>query len=426
MPQSEFLKIFHERGFFHQCTDEGSLLALLSEAEKAKSGIPVYIGFDCTAPSLHIGSLIQIMILRWLQKCGHKPIVLLGGGTTKVGDPSGKDESRKMLSDSDIAANLQGIKGVIGKFIDFEDKYNAKSNKAFLVDNDEWLSGLNYIKVLRDYGTHFSINRMLTFDSVKARLERESHLTFLEFNYMILQAIDFVKLSEKYGCRLQIGGSDQWGNIVNGIELGRRVNHESKTLFGLTTPLITTASGAKMGKTASGAVWLSADKVSPYDYWQYWRNTEDKDVGRFLRLFTELPLDEIERLEKADGAEINKSKIVLANAATTICHGASAAAEAEETARKTFEQGGFGDSLPTVEVPKAELGQGIPVFKLLVTAGLAESGGAAKRLVQGGGVKVNDVSVTDELKPVTLSDVNGEGMIKLSGSKKKHALVVVR
>jgi tyrosyl-tRNA synthetase len=434
MPKSHFLKLFKERGFFHQCTDEESLDSILSNAEGTGNGTPAYIGFDCTASSLHIGSLIQIMILRWLQKTGHKPIVLLGGGTTKIGDPSGKDESRSMLTDEQIQENLAGIKKVIGKFIDFEDKYDAKSNKAWLVDNDEWLSGLNYIQVLRDYGKHFSINKMLTFESVKIRLERESHLSFLEFNYMILQAIDFVKLRENYGCRLQIGGSDQWGNIINGVDLYDRVHRKTllnvlsgntppEHIFGLTTPLITTASGAKMGKTASGAVWLSDDRVSPYDYWQYWRNTEDKDVGKFLRLFTELPLDEIAQLEKLDGADINKAKIILANAATTICHGEAAARESEETARKTFEQGGIGDSLPVVEIAKSELMAGIAAFKLLHIAGLADSGGAAKRLIAGGGARVNDVAVTDESQLITVSDINAEGVIKLSSGKKKHVLV---
>jgi tyrosyl-tRNA synthetase len=452
MPKSQFLKLFHERGFFHQCTDEENLDSILSNTESVGNGTPVYIGFDCTASSLHIGSLVQIMILRWLQKSGHKPIVLLGGGTTKIGDPSGKDESRSMLSDEKIQENLSGIKSVIAKFIDFEDKYDAKTNKAYLVDNDEWLSKLNYIQVLREYGTHFSINKMLTFESVKLRLSREHHLSFLEFNYMILQAIDFVKLYENYGCRLQIGGSDQWGNIVNGIELGRKISAqklmseawqnaftqdnkpindevltkvitESNNLFGLTTPLITTASGAKMGKTAQGAVWLSSERVSTYDYWQFWRNTEDKDVGKFLRLFTEIPLDEIAKLEKLDGADINKAKIILANAATTICYGEAAAIEAEETARKTFEQGGFGDSLPIFEIAKNELEVGIVAFKLLNLAGLAESGGAAKRLIAGGGAKVNDVTITDESDLITISDINEEGVIKLSSGKKKHVLV---
>jgi tyrosyl-tRNA synthetase len=423
MSESKFLKLFNQRGFFHQVTDEEGLSAFLGDAEKKGTPAPVYIGFDCTATSLHVGSLVQIMILRWLQKSGHKPIVLLGGGTTKVGDPSGKDESRKMLSDADIHSNLLGIKAVISKFVDFEDKYDAKSNKAYLVDNDEWLSKLNYIQVLREYGKHFSINKMLTFESVKLRLERESHLSFLEFNYMILQAIDFVKLYENYGCRLQIGGSDQWGNILNGIELGRKINNENAELFGLTTPLITTASGAKMGKTAQGAIWLSEDRVSPYDYWQFWRNTEDKDVGRFLRLFTEITIDEIEKLERLDGAEINQAKIVLANAATTICHGQDAAKEAEETARKTFEQGGFGDSLPVIELPKSELAEGVPAFKLLTLSGLAESGKAAKRLVQGGGAKINDAAIADEMRLITLSDINAEGVIKLSSGKKKHAIV---
>jgi tyrosyl-tRNA synthetase len=448
MSKSEFLKIFKERGFFHQCTDEAALDGLLTGGKT-----PAYIGFDCTASSLHIGSLIQIMILRWLQKCGHKPIVLLGGGTTKVGDPSGKDESRQMLTDEKINENLLGIKAVIAKFIDFEEKYDPQTSKAFLVNNDEWLSELNYIQVLREYGRYFTINKMLTFESVKLRLEREQPLTFLEFNYMILQAIDFVKLYENYGCRLQIGGSDQWGNIINGVELNRKIlahkfisnswndaikktitdevlengldTVRSNSLFGLTTPLITTASGAKMGKTAQGAVWLSEELVSPYDYWQYWRNTEDKDVGRFLRLFTELPISEIEKLEKLEGAELNAAKVILANEATKICHGAEAAEAAEETARKTFEQGGIGGDLPVIEVEKSELDAGIPAFKILVLAGLAESGGAAKRLIAGGGAKVNDIAIKDDMQLITLADLNGEGVIKLSSGKKHHVLVKV-
>lgn len=417
MAKSEFLRIFNERGFFHQCTDEEGLNKLLST-----KGQRVYIGFDCTATSLHVGSLIQIMILRWLQKCGHKPIVLLGGGTTKVGDPSGKDETRKLQTGDAIQKNMDGIKSLIGKFIKFGDG----ETDAILVNNDDWLGSLKYIDFLRDIGSHFSVNRMLSFESVKMRLDREQNLSFLEFNYMLLQAYDFVKLYGEYGCRLQIGGSDQWGNIVNGIDLQRRLHPgegEERDIFGLTTPLITTASGAKMGKTASGAVWLTADMVSPYDYWQFWRNTEDKDVGRFLRLFTELDIAEIEKLEALEGADINQAKIVLANEATKICHGEQAAIDSEETARKTFEQGGIGDSLPVVEIAKSELELGIPAFKILMQAGLADSGKAAKRLIQGGGGRINDNKIEDEMMQIGLDYINSDGVIKLSSGKKKHALV---
>lgn len=419
MAKSEFLKIFHERGFFHQCTDEKALDELLS-----KKGQVVYIGFDCTAASLHVGSLIQIMILRCLQKCGHKPIVLLGGGTTKVGDPSGKDETRKLQTSDGIAQNMAGIKKLMQKFIKFGDG----ATDAILVDNDEWLGKLGYIDFLRDIGSHFSVNRMLAFDSVKMRLEREQNLSFLEFNYMLLQAYDFVELYNRYGCRLQIGGSDQWGNIVNGIDLQKRLHPaqgHQRDVYGLTTPLITTASGAKMGKTAQGAVWLTEDLLSPYDYWQFWRNTEDKDVGRFLRLFTELSIPEIEKLEMLQGADINSSKIVLANEATKICHGENAAVEAANTAQKTFEQGGIGDSLPVFEIAKSELAAGIPVFKILIQAGLADSGGAAKRLIQGGGGKINDNKIEDEMLNVDLTYLNNDGVIKLSSGKKKHALIKV-
>lgn len=412
MAQNDFISIFKERDFFHQCTDEDGLKALLKENKSA-----IYIGFDCTAPSLHVGSLVQIMILRWLQKCGHKPIVLLGGGTTKVGDPSGRDETRKILDEKGIAENMAGIKSLLEQFITFG---NAQSD-AILVNNDDWLSGLQYIEFLRDIGKHFSVNKMLTFDSVKLRLEREQNLSFLEFNYMVLQAYDFVELYNKHNCRIQIGGSDQWGNIVNGIELGRRMG--CKELFGLTTPLITTASGAKMGKTAQGAVWLTADRFSPYDYWQFWRNTEDRDVGRFLKLFTELPIDEIKKLESLKDAEINEAKIVLANEATRICHGETAAIEAEQTAKKTFEEGSFGDDLPMVEITESELQSGIPAYKALQLSGLAESGGAAKRLIKGGGGRVNDVQFKDENQLVSLDDINNEGIIKLSAGKKKHALI---
>ena len=408
---SEFLQVLEQRGFLQDCTDTESLDKLLSGET-----VTAYIGFDCTAPSLHVGSLIQIMVLRWLQKTGHKPIVLMGGGTSKVGDPSGKDESRQAITDKDIKTNMDGIKNVFSKFIDF----GKGKTDAQMVNNADWLDELNYIDFLRNYGRHFSVNRMLTMDSVKLRLERESHLSFLEFNYMILQAYDFVKLNEDYNCRLQIGGSDQWGNIVNGMELNRRLENEE--IFGLTTPLLTTSSGAKMGKTAQGAIWLNEDMLSAYDYWQFWRNTEDADVGRFLRLFTELEIEEIEKLEKLEGAEINQAKIVLANEATKLCHGEKAAKMAEETAKKTFEEGTSGDSLPVVEIDKSKLDAGIPAFTIFKDAGLASSGGEARRLIKQGGAKVNDEKVESEEQPISSSDIK-DGSIKLSAGKKRHALV---
>lgn len=409
--RSPFLKTVIERGYVHQCTDLEGLDAALCEGV-----VPAYIGFDCTADSLHVGSLIQIMLLRWLQKCGHKPVVLMGGGTTKIGDPSGKDEARKLLTEEQIAANMAGIKTVFAKFLTFGDG----PTDAVMVNNADWLDGLNYIAFLRDYGVHFTINRMLTFDSVKLRLDREQPLTFLEFNYMILQAYDFRELFNRMGVRLQMGGSDQWGNIVNGVELTRR--KDGAEVFGLTSPLLTTASGAKMGKTAQGAVWLNEDKISPYEYWQFWRNTEDADVGRFLRLFTELPLDEIARLEALEGAEINEAKKTLADAATAMAHGAEAAAHARRTAEETFEKGGVGEDLPTVEVPAARLAEGVPIFELMREAGLAASNGEARRLVRGGGARINDARVDDENRPVTLSDLT-DGRIKMSAGKKRHALV---
>jgi tyrosyl-tRNA synthetase len=404
--RSDFLKTAQARGYVHQCTDEQAL-----DQKLCQGVVPAYIGFDCTAPSLHVGSLVSIMLLRLLQKSGHKPIVLMGGGTTKVGDPSGKDESRKLLTDADIAANMAGIKSVFSKFLKFGDG----PTDAVMVNNADWLDQLSYIAFLRDYGRHFTINRMMTFDSVKLRLEREQPLTFLEFNYMILQAYDFVELAKKHGCLLQMGGSDQWGNIVNGVELGRR--SDNKELFGLTTPLLTTSSGAKMGKTASGAVWLNADMCSPYDYWQYWRNTEDADVGRFLRLFTELPEAQIQKLEAAEGAGINDAKKILANEATRMAHGEEAAAAAAETARKTFEEGSLADDLPTVTMEASET-----VYALMVKANLAASNGEARRLIKGGGVKLNDVAVTDELAKLEPSDL-AKGPVKLSVGKKKHALI---
>lgn len=410
--KSDFLQAAVERGFLHQCTDLEGL-----DARAAEGPLSAYIGFDCTAPSLHVGSLLQIMILRWLQRTGHRPIVLMGGGTTKVGDPSGKDESRKLLSDAEIAANIAGIQRIFASYMSFGDG----PTDAVMVNNADWLDGLAYIPFLRDYGRHFSVNRMLSFDSVRLRLEREQPLSFLEFNYMVLQAYDFLELSRRYDCVLQMGGSDQWGNIINGVELGRRV--DDRQLFGLTTPLITTAAGQKMGKTAQGAVWLTADMLSPYDFWQFWRNVDDADVGRFLRLFTDLPLDEVARLEKLEGAELNEAKKALANEATKLAHGAAAAAEAAETARRTFEEGQAGAALPRIEAPRAELEKGVPAFELLRRAGLAASNGEARRLIKGGGARLNDIVIAEETRPVTLADLNPDGEIKLSAGRKRHALV---
>lgn len=406
--RSEFLRVVAERGFLHQCTDMEALDKRLSEGPAS-----AYIGFDCTAESLHVGGLMQIMLLRWWQKTGNKPIVLMGGGTTRIGDPTGKDEARKMLDDAAIARNMAGIKMVFAKYLSFGDG----ATDALMVNNADWLDHLNYIAFLRDYGKHFTINRMLTFDSVKLRLEREQPMTFLEFNYMILQGYDFAELWNRHKCVLQMGGSDQWGNIINGVELGRRV-HQAE-LYGLTSPLLTTASGAKMGKTMSGAVWLNAGMLSPWEFWQYWRNTEDADVGRFLKLYTELPLDEIARLDALQGAEINEAKKVLAGEVTRLCHGAAAAAEAAETARKTFEEGALSDNLPTLALPAAELAAGIPAFALFVKAGLAASNGEARRLIQGGGGKIDDVAVKDPAQAVVLTD----GVLKLTAGKKRHVLV---
>jgi len=411
-PQSDFLRDFVARGYLHQCTDLEGLDALAR-----KGRIVGYIGFDATADSLHVGSLVQIMLLRRLQQAGHRPIVLMGGGTTKIGDPSGKDESRKLLTEADIAGNIEGIRRVFGRFLSF----GEGAGDAVMANNADWLDGLAYIPFLRDYGRHFSINRMLSFDSVQLRLEREQPLSFLEFNYMILQAYDFLELARRHDCVLQLGGSDQWGNIVNGVELGRRI--DNRVLFGLTTPLIATASGAKMGKTAAGAVWIDADRLSPYDYWQYFRNTEDADVGRFLRLFTDLPLDEIARLEALRGAEINDAKIVLANETTTLAHGAEAAAAAAETARRTFVEGSVGGDLPTLDLPRSELERGITAFQLFTRSGLAASNGEARRLIKGGGARLNDVAIADETRLVTLADLDAQGIIKLSAGKKRHAVV---
>jgi tyrosyl-tRNA synthetase len=405
--RSEFLQAAQARGFIHQITDPEGLDARLA------SGKPMvaYIGFDATADSLHVGHLFQIMTLRLFQRCGHRPLALMGGGTTKIGDPSGKDEARKLLSEADIAANVASIKRSFDNYLDFGD------GKALMVDNAEWLDKLLYIPLLRDIGRHFSVNRMLTMDSVKLRLERDQPLSFLEFNYMILQSYDFVELAKRYDCAMQMGGSDQWGNIVMGVELGRRV--AEKQLFGLTTPLLTTASGAKMGKTAAGAVWLSQQRLSVYDYYQYWRNTEDADVIRFMKLFTDLPLDEIEKLAKLQGAEINEAKKILAFETTKLCHGETAAAEAAETARRAFEEGQSAEGLPTVELPKAELAAGMGVLDLFVRAGLAASKGEARRLVQGKGAKIADAIVESDTLVVKLDG----GTLKLTAGKKRHALV---
>jgi tyrosyl-tRNA synthetase len=412
-PQSDFLRAIVGRDYFHQCTDFTAL------DECAKTGVTGYIGFDLTASSLHVGSLVQIMLLRRLQQSGGKPIVLMGGGTTRVGDPSGRDETRKILTPAEIDANKASIRSVFEKFLHFGDG----AADAVMIDNSDWLMGLNYIDFLRDVGRHFSINRMLTMDSVKLRLEREQPLSFIEFNYMILQAYDFAELYRRSGCRLQMGGSDQWGNIVNGVELGRRLH--TAELFGLTTPLITTASGAKMGKTAAGAVWLNADLVSPYDYWQFWRNSEDADVVRFLKLFTDLPLEEIARLEKLQGAEINAAKKALATAATAMLHGQAEAEKAAGAAETTFgPNGGRSDDLPSVLVPMAELAAGMRVTAAFLRAGLVASNGEAKRHIAAGALRVNDAPVTDENACIDAGALV-EGAVKLSLGKKKHALLRV-
>jgi tyrosyl-tRNA synthetase len=409
-----FLEEATARGFVFQCTDTGALAASMRAAS-----ITAYIGFDCTADSLHVGSLVQIMILRLLQKHGHKPLVLLGGGTTRIGDPSGKDESRQLLTDETIAANMAGIRRCFTPFL----RFGGGPSDAMLANNAEWLDALGYIPLLRDVGIHFTINRMLSFDSVKLRLDREQPLTFLEFNYMILQSYDFRELSRRHGVTLQIGGSDQWGNIVAGMELARRT--DAKSVHGLTTPLITTASGGKMGKTAQGAVWLTADRLSPYDYWQFWRNTEDADVGRFMRLFTDLPLPEIARLESLGGAEINEAKKILATEATALAHGIDQATQAAETARRAFEEGEAAVTLPTITVPAADLRTGIPAFRLFALAGLATSNAEARRLIRGGGAKVNDEVVSEEGQ-LLAADLLREGAIKLSAGRKQHRLVKIQ
>ena len=413
--RSDFLAEAHRRGFVHQVTDvEGLDELLVSDAP-----VPAYIGFDCTASSLHVGSLVSIMLLRLLQRTGHRPIVLMGGGTTKVGDPSGKDEQRRLLTDAEIQANMASIKDVFRQFLDFGDG----PTDAVMVDNDEWLAGLNYIDFLRDYGRHFSVNRMLAFDSVRLRLEREHPLTFLEFNYMVLQAYDFVELQRRYDCRLQMGGSDQWGNIVNGVELARRLDEPA--LYGLTTPLITTASGQKMGKTALGAIWLNEENLSAWDYYQYWRNTEDSDVGRFLRLFTELPEKEAARLERLEGADINEAKKVLAYEATRLCRGEQAAERAAETARRTFEEHSLAADLPSIEVSRARLAEGVAVSELMCETGLTASNGEARRLIKGGGGRLNDVRIEDPHRRVGLDDLTDGSVVKLSAGRKRHALVTV-
>lgn len=410
--KSDYLNTLSERGFIHQISDETGLDDLLT-----KECVAAYIGFDATANSLHVGHMTQIMLLYWLQQTGHKPIALMGGGTSMVGDPSGRDESRQMMTPEIIEDNKTSIKQSFSTFLTFEDS----GGNAIMPDNADWLMKLNYVDFLRDYGRHFSVNAMLARDSIKMRLDREQHLSFLEFNYMCLQAYDYVELSRRYDCRLQMGGSDQWGNIVSGVDLGRRAG--SPQLYALTTPLLATASGAKMGKTASGAVWLNADMLSVFDFWQYWRNTEDADVGKFLRLFTTLPISEISKLESLEGAELNEAKKALATGATTLVHGREAAEKAAETARQTFEQGATSTDLPTVNVSATELAEGMGLLGLLVTAGLANSNGEARRHIKGGAIKVNDRAVTDEKLIVADSDLNDDSAIKLSFGKKKNILI---
>jgi tyrosyl-tRNA synthetase len=406
--KSDFLSSLSERGFIHQITDAAGL-----DARAQSSVISAYIGFDATADSLHIGSLVQIMLLRRLQQTGHRPIVLMGGGTTKVGDPSGRDETRQLLTEEQINANISGIRATFARFLDF----GPGPSGAVMANNDDWLKGLQYIDFLRDVGRHFTINRMLTMDSVKLRLEREQPLTFLEFNYMIMQGYDFVELNKRYGCTLQMGGSDQWGNIVQGVELGRRMNEAQ--LFGLTSPLITTSSGAKMGKTASGAVWLNPNRLSPYDYWQFWRNTEDGDVGRFLRMFTELPLAEIARLEKLKDADINAAKEILATEATRLCHGESHASEAAATATRAF-AGGAAQGLPTFTLNS---GDPVPIIDVVIALGMAASKSEARRLIDQGGVRLNDQPVKAATASITEADLDGSGLARLTVGKKRHGII---
>ncbi|MEY9109726.1 tyrosyl-tRNA synthetase [Bradyrhizobium yuanmingense] len=410
--KSDFLNTLQERGFIHQCSDFEGLDALAAKGEAT-----TYVGYDCTARSLHIGNYLTMMMLHWLQQSGNKPITLMGGGTTMVGDPSGKDETRAMRTIAEIEANKESIRGVFAKVL----RYGEGKSDAVMLDNAEWLTKLNWIEMLRDVGRHFSVNRMLTMDSVRLRLEREQEMSFIEFNYMVCQAYDFVELAKRTGCRLQMGGSDQWGNIIMGVDLGRRMG--THQLFALTTPLLTTASGAKMGKTAQGAVWLNADQFSPYDFWQYWRNTEDADVGKFLKLFTTLPMAEIRKLEALGGSEINEAKKVLATEATALLHGRDAANEAAETARRTFEEGALAESLPTVEIQRGELDAGLGVLNAFVKAGLVGSNGEARRQIKGGGLRVNDAPVTDEKMALSAGHLTPEGVIKLSFGKKKHVLI---
>ncbi|UHS61583.1 tyrosine--tRNA ligase [Agrobacterium vaccinii] len=410
--KSDFLRTLDERGFIHQISDEAGLDELF-----AKETVTAYIGFDPTAPSLHAGGLIQIMMLHWMQKTGHQPISLMGGGTGMVGDPSFKDEARQLMTVDTIESNIASIKRVFSNYLD----YDAATAPALMINNGDWLRDINYLEFLRDVGRHFSVNRMLSFESVKTRLEREQSLSFLEFNYMILQAYDFVELNKRTGCRLQMGGSDQWGNIINGIDLGHRMG--TPQLYALTSPLLTTSSGAKMGKSMNGAVWLNPDMLSAYDFWQYWRNTEDADVSRFLKLYTTLPMDEIARLSALGGSEINEVKKILATEITAMLHGRDNAEQAAETARKTFEEGALADNLPSIEVPKGELEAGLGLLSLIVRAGLAASNGEARRHVQGGAVKINDNAISDERQVIGTGEVTADGVIKLSLGKKKHILV---
>lgn len=410
-PKSDFMRVMIERGFLADCTDYQALDEALTNGV-----VPAYIGFDATARSLHVGSLIQIMMLRWLQKTGHKPITLMGGGTTKVGDPSFRADERPLLTPDLIDENINGIKQVFAKYIDYD---GDAPTTALMLNNAEWLDDLNYLDFLRDIGRHFSVNRMLSFESVKSRLDREQSLSFLEFNYMILQAYDFLELNRRYGCLLQMGGSDQWGNIVNGIDLTRRVlDHE---IYGLTSPLLTTSDGKKMGKSQDGAVWLNAEMRSPYEFWQFWRNTTDADVGRFLKLYTELPIEECDRLGALQGSDINEAKIILANEVTTLCHGAEAAAAAEATAREVFEKGGAGDDLPTLELSADDIADGISIVQLITRSGLAKSGKEAKRLIAENGARLNDAPLTNAGLMIAAADLSEP--IKLSAGKKRHALV---
>ncbi|HEV7309087.1 tyrosine--tRNA ligase [Ensifer sp.] len=410
--KSDFLHTLSERGFIHQISDETGLDELFR-----KETVTAYIGFDPTAPSLHAGGLIQIMMLHWMQATGHRPISLMGGGTGMVGDPSFKDEARQLMTPATIDANIASIKTVFSNYLN----YGEGSKDALMINNADWLLGINYLEFLRDVGRHFSVNRMLSFDSVKTRLDREQSLSFLEFNYMILQAYDFVELHKRTGCRLQMGGSDQWGNIINGIDLGHRMG--TQQLYALTSPLLTTSSGAKMGKSVNGAIWLNPDMLSAYDFWQYWRNTEDADVTRFLKLYTTLPMAEIERLSNLGGSEINEVKKILATEITAMLHGRPAAEQAAETARKTFEEGALADNLPSVDIPTAELEAGLGLLSLIVRAGLAASNGEARRHVQGGAIKINDEAVSDERRVIGTGDVTGDNVVKLSLGKKKHILV---